>query len=313
MLHIEPEASAKKKMHRRKMSRLAKKEARDGYLFILPWFLGFVLFMLIPMITSLVISFHYWDIISDMRWAGLNNYINLFEDSDLPNAIKNTFVYTIVSVPLTTVFGLLIAMLMNSKIRCIGFFRTVFYLPSVLPSVAVAIVWVWLLNGEYGLINSLLRIFGIDGPMWLDDPHWAMAGIMLRVCWGVGGSMIMFLAALQNVPPSYYEAAEIDGAGPFRKFFSITLPMITPTIFYFVVTGFIDAMQEYVTIKMMTDGGPVGATTTFVLELYETAFEQYNMGYASAMAWVMFLVVLVLTIVLFKTSGWVYYESGDER
>lgn len=301
------------KPSRRKISRLTRREAIDGYLFISPWLIGFTLFTLIPMVTSLYISFHYWDVVTEMRWAGLNNYINLLQDSDLPRAVLNTFIYVCTIVPLSIVIGLAIALLMNTRIRGIAFFRTIFYLPSVLPGVAVAIVWVWILNPDFGMINSILRFFGIEGPMWLMDPNWAMSGCVLRACWGMGSSMIMFLAALQNVPPTYYEAAEIDGAGAFSKFFRITLPMITPTILYFLITNFISAMQEYVLFKMMTDGGPDGATTTFVLELYESAFERYNMGYASAMAWVMFFVVLLLTMLLFKTSGWVYYEGGERK
>lgn len=304
------QAAAKTK--RPKMGPMMRREAIDGYLFIMPWLIGFLLFMVIPMITSLVISFSYWDVVTEMRWAGFDNYTNLFKDSTIPNALKNTFVYSFTVVPLCTIIGLAIALLMNQKIRGIVLFRTIFYLPSILPSVAVAIVWVWILNSDFGMINNMLALVGIKGPMWLDDPNWAMTGILMRAGWGAGSSMIMFLAALQNVPISYYEASKIDGAGPVRNFFAITLPMITPTLLYYVVTGLIQAMQEYVLFKIMTDGGPSQSTTTFVFKLYGTAFERFNMGYASAMAWVMFAIVLVLTLLLFKSSSkWVYYESGD--
>lgn len=296
------------------MTPLSRREARDGYIGILPWFIGFLLFTLIPLVTALGLSFCYWDILTPIRWAGLNNYRNILNDSKVLASMWNTFRYMIAVVPLTTALGLLLALMLNQQIRGILAFRLVYYLPAVLPGVSVALLWVWMLNPDFGIINTLLGYLGINpGPGWLTDKAWAMWGIVLRQCWGVGGGMILFLAALQSVPQNYYEAARIDGANLFQRFFNITLPMISSTIFYFIITGIIGALQEFTIFRVMTNGGPSRSTTTFVLYLYSTAFNSYTMGYASALAWVMFIVSLVLTGLMFKTSTWVYYESENGR
>lgn len=298
---------------REKISPLMRREARDGYIGILPWFIGFLLFTLIPLLTAFGLSFSYWDILTPIRWAGLENYKNVLRDQKVLTSMWNTFRYMIAVVPLTTALGLLIALLLNQKIRGILPFRIIFYLPAVLPGVSVALLWVWMLNPDFGIVNSILGFFGIQGPGWLMDKNWAMWGIILRQCWGVGGGMILFLAALQNVPQNYYEAATIDGANTMQRFFKITLPMISPTIFYFIITGIIGALQEFTIFRVMTGGGPSRSTTTFVLYLYDTAFNSYTMGYASALAWLLFIVSLILTGIMFKTSSWVYYESENGR
>lgn len=296
------------------MTPLSRREARDGYIGILPWFIGFLLFTLVPLVTALGLSFCYWDILTPIRWAGLNNYRNILSDSKVLASMWNTFRYMIAVVPLTTALGLLLALMLNQQIRGILAFRLVYYLPAVLPGVSVALLWVWMLNPDFGIINTLLGYLGINpGPGWLTDKKWAMWGIVLRQCWGVGGGMILFLAALQSVPQNYYEAARIDGANLLQRFFNITLPMISSTIFYFIITGIIGALQEFTIFRVMTNGGPSRSTTTFVLYLYSTAFNSYTMGYASALAWVMFIVSLVLTGLMFRTSTWVYYESENGR
>jgi len=200
----------------------------------LPWLIGFLAFTAIPLVTVFYLSFTYWDILTPIKWAGLANFKKIFTDMQVLTSLWNTLRYTIFVVPITTALGLLTAVLLNQKIKGILLFRIIFYLPSVLPGVAVALLWVWILNPDYGIINTFLGYVGIQGPMWLSDPNWAMPGIILRACWGVGGGMILFLAALEGVPQNYYEAATIDGANPTQSFFKITLPMISPTIFYFV-------------------------------------------------------------------------------
>lgn len=298
---------------RRKMSPLARREAIDGYIGILPWLIGFLAFTLLPLCAAVVLSFCYWDILTPIRWAGVENYLNILRDPLVKNALWNTFRYTVVVVPATTALGLAIAMMLNQRIKGILFFRVVYYLPSVLPGVAVAMLWMWMFNPDFGVINTMLGYLGIQGPAWLNDKAWAMWAIVIRACWGVGGGMILFLAALQGVPESYYEAATIDGANAWHSFRHITFPMITPTIFYFVITGVIGSIQEYVLFRVMTNGGPARTTQTLVFYLYDKAFRDYTIGYASALSWVVFFIALVLTLLLFKSSSWVYYEGGDER
>lgn len=300
------------KEKRQRMSKIARREALDGYIGIMPWFLGFLAFTAVPLLTAFFLSFHYWDILTPMRWAGLNNFKHIFQDSQVAASLWHTARYTAFVVPLTTALGLLMALLLNQKVRGMLVFRVIFYLPSVLPGVAVALLWVWILNPDYGVINTFLGYLGIQGPMWLSDPNWAMPGVIMRACWGVGGGMILFLAALEGVPMNYYEASTIDGANAVQKFFKITIPMISPTIFYFIITGVIGSLQEYVLFRVMTNGGPVGSTKTFVFYLYETAFQRYSIGYASVLAWVIFFISLALTTLLFKSSSWVYYEGGGK-
>jgi len=299
----------KSSISKKPMSPLAKKEAIQGYIGLLPWLIGFLCFTAVPLIAAFCLSFTYWDILTPIRWAGLNNFKEIFQDGKILSSLWNTFRYTAIAVPLTTALGLLIALMMNQKARGILIFRVIYYLPAVLPATAVALLWIWILNPEFGIINTFLSYIGITGPAWLNDPHWAMSGVIMRACWGVGGGMILFLAALQNVPQSYYDAAKIDGGSAWQCFKKVTLPMISPTIFYFVITGTIASLQEFTLFKVMTDGGPVESTTTFVLYLYNVAFGRYNIGYASALSWIIFFISLVLTWIMFKSSTWVYYEE----
>lgn len=293
----------------RRLSRQTWEEI-GGYLFILPWIIGFLAFTLGPMIYSLYLSFIDTDILTHSDWVGLDNFREMFADPLWSKSLRNTVYYTFVLVPLSTIGSLTLAVLLNQDIRFRSIFRTIYYLPSVLSGVAVALLWVWILNRDFGIVNGALRIFGIRGPAWLQSEVWAMPAMILMSLWGVGGNMIIFLAALQGVPSSLYDAAKIDGAGTLASFWNITVPMITPTIFFSLVMGIINSFQVFTQAYVMTSGGPNNATLTQVLYLYRKAFEQFHFGYASAIAWVLFAIILVFTGAMIRGSTiWVYYEG----
>lgn len=287
------------------------REEIAGYLFILPWIIGFLVFTAGAMVYSLYLSLFEADFLSEFKFIGFANYTRMFFEEELwPTAIKNTAYYAFVSVPFHTVIALLIAMLLNQRVVALSVFRTIYYLPSVVQGVAVAILWVWLFHPDFGPINGLLGLFGIPGPVWLASEEWAMPAIIIMSLWGLGGSMIIFLAGLQGVPTSLYEAAKIDGAGTWRCFWHITVPMMTPTIFFSVVLGLIGSFQMFTQAYVMTRGGPNNATLTYVMLIYNKGFEQFHFGYAAALAWVLFAIILVFTLLVFKSSAaWVYYEG----
>ncbi len=295
---------------RRRLGMRAREEIA-GYLFIMPWLLGFLIFTAGAMLYSLYLSFFKADFLSEFSFVGLANYAQmLFEDDLWPKSIRNTAYYSFVSVPLLTILALLIALLLNQKVLGLSIFRTIYYLPSVVQGVAVAILWVWLFHPEYGPINGLLGVFGLSGPAWLSTEQWAMPAIIIMSLWGVGGSMIIFLAGLQGIPQSLYDAAEIDGAGPLSCFWNITVPMMTPTIFFSLILGMIGSFQMFTQAYVMTRGGPNNATLTYVMHIYNKGFRQFHFGYASALAWVLFLLILLLTVLILKSSSaWVYYEG----
>lgn len=294
-------------------SRLKRRENVLGYLWISPWLIGFVLLTVGPMVASLIFSLQNYRIINVPQFLGLRNYhVALFEDKLFWPSLGRTFLYAGVSVPLGLLGSLLLAMLLNQRVAGEAIFRTLFFLPSLTPVAAAAILWVWLLNYEVGLVNFLLRQVGIQGPPWLGSQPWAIPALVLISLWtGMGGGrMIIFLAGLQGVPQALYEAAEIDGAGPWRKFWNITIPMITPTIFFNLVLGIIGALQVFNTAYITTRGGPGRATWFFALHVYTHAFEYFDMGYASALAWCMFVVLLVFTFIQLRLSEqWVYYAG----
>jgi multiple sugar transport system permease protein len=287
------------------------REEIAGYLFILPWLIGFLVFTAGAMVYSLYLSFFEVDFLSEFSFIGLKNYTQmLFEDELWPKAIGNTAYFAFISVPLMTTVALLIAMLLNQKVIGLSIFRTIYYLPSVVQGVAVAILWIWLFHPEYGPINGLLEFFGIPGPAWLTTEEWAMPAIIIMALWGVGGSMVIFLAGLQGISQSLYDAAEIDGAGALSCFWHITVPMMTPTIFFSIILGLIGSFQMFTQAYVMTRGGPNNATLTYVMHIYNKAFNQFYFGYASALAWVLFLIILVFTLLILKSSTvWVYYEG----
>ena len=296
-------------------SRLSQRqiEERCGYICILPWLLGFIFFTAAPMVTSLYLSFTSTDMLTPPQFVGFQNYKDLLSfDENISlfwRTLYNTTYYAVFSVLLNMALGLFMAILLNQPIRGLGIFRTIFYLPSVLSGVAVALLWVWLLNPEFGLVNYLLSLVGITGPRWIYDELWSKPALILMSAWGAGGSMLIYLAGLQGIPTQLYEAAEIDGANSFQKFFKITLPMLSPTIFFVLVTSLIGAFQTFVTTYVMTGGGPANSTLMYVLYLYRVAFQQFRMGFGSALAWLYFVIIAIFTVILFKTSSWVYYEK----
>lgn len=283
-----------------------------GFLFILVWLIGFLVFRLYPFISSLIYSFSDFHLFNGTTEYGLMNYKEIFEDDKIMKSLSVTFKYTFITVPLKLAFALFIAMILNYKVKGVNLFRTAYYIPSILGgSVAIAVLWKALFRDD-GLINSMLRIFGLEGINWLSDPKYALFIISLLRVWQFGSAMVLFLAALKGVPADLYEAATIDGASKPRQFFSITLPLITPVVFYNLVTQLCQAFQEFNGPYIITQGGPRNATTLFSLLIYKRAFQMNEMGMASAMAWVLFTIVTILSIIAFISQKyWVYY--GDEK
>ncbi|MCC6626372.1 MAG: sugar ABC transporter permease, partial [Chloroflexi bacterium] len=285
--------------------------------FASPWIIGFLLFTAGPMIASFYLGFTEYSMGAPPRWVGLANYQQAFTGGD-PQfwpSLGRTFLYAITIVPLGLTGSLLIALLLNQHLRGTAVFRTLFFLPSLVPIVASAVLWQWLFQPEFGAINWLLSLVGIQGPLWMADSRWAMPSLMVMALWGaIGGStMVIFLAGLQGVPLEMHEAASIDGAGPVQRFFRITLPLITPTIFFNLIIGLIGALKVFEAAFVATKGGPNYATWFFILHLYQTAFQNVELGYASALAGVFFVVVVALTLVNIALSRrWVYYE-GETR
>jgi multiple sugar transport system permease protein len=298
------------KQTKRHMS-LATREAITCYLFLLPWATGFILFVLGPILVSLVLSLMRYDIVTPPYFVGLSNFRELFlTDIRFLGSMGNTAYYVALYVPLHMIVALGLALLLNQKVRGMPAYRTMFYIPSIVPIVAGSILWVWILQPEWGLINSLLGIFGIKGPLWLASLTWSKPSLILMALWGSGAAMIICLAGLQGVPQHLYEAAEIDGADRWQRFVRITLPMLSPTLFFMLILGVIGSFQVFTTAYVMTGGGPAESTLFYMLYLYRRAFVFLNMGYAAAMAWILFVIVLVLTIVQFRLANrWVYYEA----
>ena len=287
-------------------------EAIAGILMASPWILGFIIFVAGPMIVSLYLSFTRWDLFTAPKWIGLDNYVNLLtDDASFIQSLKVTTIYAFVSVPLQVGLGLVLATLLNQKIRFLGLFRTIYYLPSVIGGIAVAVMFRWIFGTQFGLINAMLSSFGIEGPSWLGDPNLVLVSFIMMSTWGAGASMLIYLGALQGIPSELYEAADVDGAGTMAKFFRITVPMMTPVIFFNMVMGIIAGLQEFVIPFIMTGGGPADSSLFLVLYLYRNAFVFFKMGYASALAWLLFIYILVLTVLILRSSSaWVYYEGS---
>ncbi|GAB4564021.1 MAG: sugar ABC transporter permease [Anaerolineae bacterium] len=298
----------------RRLSLRAREEI-DFYIAISPWLIGFILFTGGPILFSLGMSFTNWTGLTNREWIGLLNYRKLFFDDPLfYTVLKNTFYYSFASVALGTIGALATAILMNQRVPAVAVFRTLYYLPSVTSGVAIAIMWLWLFNPQVGLVNYLLSLVGIKGPGWLASRTWAMPALIIMSLWGIGGSMIILLAGLQGIPEHLYEAARIDGANKWHEFRHVTLPMLSPVLFYVIVISIIGSFQIFENVYVMTQGGPGTATLVYVLHLYRNAFEYQKMGYASAMAWILFLIILGLTWLQLRTSRyWVYYEFEGER
>lgn len=286
-----------------------------SYFFISPWIIGFIVFTLGPMIASLYYSFTKYNILTPPQWIGLTNYSRLFSDPLFWQSVKVTMTFAVVALPLNLIIGYLLAVLLNQKVPGLNLWRTLYYIPAVISGVAVAVLWSRLFNPNLGWINYALGIVGIKGPGWLQSPDWAIPALVIMSLWSVGGTMIIYLSGLQGVPTTLYEAARVDGANKFQLFIHITLPMTTPVIFFNLVMGLISTFQ-YFTVAYTTSagtGGPARSTLFYNLYLYQNAFSYFEMGYSSAMAWVLFFIVLGLTLLIFKTSaGWVFYE-GEVR
>jgi multiple sugar transport system permease protein len=294
------------------------KDNLAGYLFISPWIIGFLGLTLGPLLFSLSASFTDYNITSKMNFIGLENYKRMFTMDDLfRTSLLNTIYYVIFSVPLTTAGAIFLAVLLNQKIKGVKLFRTIYYLPAVLSGVAVYFLWMQLLSPSTGLVNTMLAWFGIDGPAWLFDPEWTKPALLLMKMWSVGGGMLLYLAIMQGVSPQMYEAADIEGASPWQKFYHITLPMISPIIFFDVITSTIGAFQIFQEAYVMTEngsGGPGNSLLFYNLHMWNNAFEVFDMGYASAMAWLLFIIVMILTTVNMKLGKrWVHYEGGDGK
>jgi multiple sugar transport system permease protein len=294
----------------KKTKSLARREALTAYLFLSPWIVGFICITVGPMVASLYFSFTNYNIVTPAVWAGLGNYRNLLHDALFWKSLGVTLKYGVVSLPLQILFGFTLAVLLNQNIPGVNLFRAIFYIPATISGVAIALVWGLILNPDKGLLNPILALIGIHGPAWLQDPRSALYGLVIISLWGVGGGIVIYLAGLQGVPTDLYEAAKVDGANVLQQFIHVTLPMVTPVIFYNLVLGLINTFQYFTEVFILTQGGPARATLVYNLYLYQNAFYYNHMGYASALAWVLFMITLVLTVLVFRSSdAWVFYEG----
>jgi multiple sugar transport system permease protein len=296
---------------KKKRMTAARKEELTFYALISPWIIGFIFFIVGPMIASLYISFTDWDLLTSATWVGFENYVKAFAGDPLFwQALKVTMIYSIFSVPLGLIVSLAIAMLLNQAVKGMSIFRTIYYLPAVVSGVAVMVLWMYIFNPQIGLLNTILGYFGIQGPGWIFDPKWALFSIIIMSLWGAGGGIIIWLAGLNGIPNYLYEAADLDGASRLQKFRHITVPMLTPTIFFNLITGIIGALQTFGQAYVMTKGGPMNSTLFFNYYLFRKAFEEFDMGYASALAWILFIIIFIFTLLVFKSSAlWVHYEG----
>jgi len=286
-----------------------RKETIAGYTFLLPWLIGFIIFWAGPIIATFALSFCKWSLISGSRIVGVRNYLKLFSDERFYKSLKVTGIYVGVGLPLRIIVALVAAVLLHRGLKFFGFFKTVFYAPGIVPGVALAVMWIWVLNPSIGLVNQVLGFFRIKGPLWLFSETWALPAMILLFIWQSGPAMIIYLAGLQGIPPAYYEAAELDNAGVFARFFYITLPLLTPLIFFNLIVGIINNFQVFVPAYVMTQGGPNDATLFYVLYLYQNAFQSFKFGYAATMATILFVLMAALALIIFRSSqSWVYYQ-----
>lgn len=280
------------------------------YIFILPWIIGFICFSFGPLCFSLVMSFFEWPIVGEPVFVGFRNYKELFQDSLFYHSLLVTFKYVIWYVPLSILFGLLTAMLININFKFNTLFKVLFFLPTIVSGVAIAIVWSWIFDKEYGILNYLLNLLGIGNINWLGDRRWSIISLVIASLWTIGNVMIIFLAGLKNIPKELYEAAYIDGANWYHTLFKITLPLLTPTILFNLITITISAFQVLTLALLLTGGGPARSSYVYAMFVYHNAFRYSRLGYASSAAWIMFVIILILTLILFKSSNkWVYYEG----
>lgn len=296
---------------RRKHS-LARKEAWEGRLFISPWLIGFIVFTVGPMLASIYFSFTEYSVLAGAKWLGLENFTRMFaKDRLFRLSLYNTAYFVFLAVPFGLVTSFMLAMLLNIRVRGINLYRSLYYLPVITPGVATALTWVLLFAGEYGVVNAALRSVGLPAPNWFFDPKITKLVFVFLGLWGAGGAAIIFLAGLQNVPQTLYEAASIDGANAWYRFWNVTIPMVTPIIFFNLVQGIIGTFQVFTGAYIITAGGPANSTLFYVLYLYNNAFKFFKMGYASALAWVLFVIIMAFTLLQLRLAKtWVYYESA---
>jgi multiple sugar transport system permease protein len=294
------------------MTRNERRNLRNGLLFMSPWIIGFGVFMLYPVLASFYFSFCDYSVLEPPVWIGAENYAELMGDKVFWISLGNTAYYAGVSLPLGMAVALAVAILLNTKVRGMAVYRTIFFLPAIVPIVAMAILWMWIFNGQYGVLNYALGAIGVPAkvlPTWLDDATWAMPALIIMGLWGIGYSVVIYLAGLQDIPVSLYESADIDGATWWQKTVHITIPMLSPVIYFNLVMGIIGTFQIFAAPYIMTEGGPERATTFYTLYLYNLAFGELRMGYACAMAWILFVIILVLTLLATRaTRRHVHYE-----
>jgi len=283
---------------------MRRKEGRAGFLFALPWLFGLVAFMFYPLLMSLYYSFCDYSALRAPVWIGAGNYSELVHDEVFWTCVKNTVLYACVSLPLSMVIAIGLAMLLNTNVKGMAIYRTIFFIPSLVPMVSLAMLWLWILNGDYGVLNTALAHIGIKGPDWLGDATWTKPALILMSVWGVGNAMLIYLASLQDVPTSLLEASELDGANAWQRTRNVTLPMISPVIQFNMVMGIIGSLQVFAIPFVMFPGGkPARSTYFYAMYLYDNAFNYSRMGYASAMGWILFVVILLLTLIALKLSN----------
>lgn len=283
---------------------MRRKEGIAGILFASPWFFGICAFMFYPLLMSFYYSFCDYSILKPPVWIGADNYTELFQDEIFWTSVKNTIYYACFSLPLGMVFAIGLAMLLNTNVKGMTVYRTIFFIPSLVPMVSLAMLWLWILNGDYGIINNALGVVGIKGPNWLSDVAWTKPSLILLSLWGVGNAVLIYLASLQDVPTSLLEAAELDGASAWQKTRNVTIPMISPVIQFNMIMGIIGSLQVFAVPYVMFPGGtPARSTYFYATYLYDNAFNYSRMGYASAMGWILFVVILILTLIALKISN----------
>ena len=298
------------------MKGISKKEAWAGYIFASPWLLGFFIFMAYPLIASIYFSFCDYSVLKAPVWVGLDNYQSILKDDLFWTALKNTLLYAILALPAGMATAVILAMLLNAKVKGMAIYRTIFFIPSLVPQVSLAILWMWVLNGEHGVLNPVLNpilsIIGLKGPNWMGDPAWSKPALVVMGVWGVGNAMLIYLAGLQDVPVQLTEAADLDGANSWQKTKNVTIPMISPVILFNLIMGIIGTLQVFtVPYIMFPNGQPAHSTYFYTEYLYDNAFRYHKMGYASAMGWIMFIMILVLTVVSLRMSEkHVHYQGS---
>lgn len=298
----------------KRRSRLLTRENMAFYLFASPWLFGLIFLTIGPMIASFVLSFASYPVITPAKFIGFTNYVNMWKDKLVWQSVKVTLTYSVAALPIILSCAFLVALMLNQDIRGTKSLRTFYYMPTVISGVPVSVLWMWMLNPQFGLVNNFLLIFGIHGPQWFFSKTWVIPAFILMGLWALGVTMVIFLAGLQDIPVHLYEAAQIDGAGALSQFRHVTLPMMSPIILFTLIIGIIDSFQIFTPSLIITSGGPDNASLFYGLLLFNNAFHYLKMGYASALAWLMFIVIVLLTVLVFRSTGrWVYYEGSAKK